>query len=73
MLADLTELSLDQLTRLEVATVYGASKFEQKVTEAPSSVSIVTAEDIKTFGYRNLADILRSQRGFFVTYDRNYA
>lgn len=70
--ADLTELSLDQLTRLEVATVYGASKFEQKVTEAPSSVSIVTAEDIKTFGYRNLADILRSQRGFFVTYDRNY-
>jgi outer membrane receptor for ferrienterochelin and colicins len=56
-----------------VATVYGASRFEQKVTEAPSTVSIVTSDDIKKYGYRNLADILRSQRGFFITYDRNYA
>ncbi|GFO55949.1 ligand-gated channel protein [Geomonas sp. Red276] len=69
---DLTELSLDQLTTIEVAKVYGASRFEQKVTEAPSSVSIVTADDIRAFGYRNLSDILAAQRGFYVYNDRNY-
>ncbi len=57
----------------EIPSVYGASKYEQKVTEAPSSVSIVTSAEIKKYGYRTLADILRSVRGFYVTYDRNYS
>ncbi len=56
----------------KIPSVYGASKYEQKVTEAPSSVSIVTATEIKKYGYRTLADILRSIRGFFISYDRNY-
>ena len=70
---DLTDLSLEQLMEIQVATVYGASKYEQKVTEAPSSISIVTADEIRKYGYRTLADILRSQRSFYVTYDRNYS
>jgi len=70
---DLTELSPEELMKIEVATVYSASKFEQKVTEAPSSVSIVTADEIKKYGYRTLADILRSLRSFYITYDRNYS
>jgi len=57
----------------EIPSVYGASKYEQKVTEAPSSISIVTADEIRKYGYRTLADILRSQRSFYVTYDRNYS
>jgi outer membrane receptor for ferrienterochelin and colicins len=57
----------------EIPSVSSASKYEQKVTEAPSSVSIVTASDIKKYGYRTLADILRSTRSFYVTYDRNYS
>lgn len=57
----------------EIPSVYGASKYEQKVTEAPSSISIVTASEVKKYGYRTLADILRSLRSFFVTYDRNYS
>lgn len=65
-------LSLDQLLEVNVDKVYGASKFEQKVTEAPSSVSIVTQEDIKQFGYRTLGELLRGVRGFYVTYDRSY-
>jgi outer membrane receptor for ferrienterochelin and colicins len=69
---DLTTLSLEELMQVEVATVYSASKFEQKVTEAPSSVSMVTADEIRMYGHRTLADILRSLRSFFVTYDRNY-
>ena len=56
----------------EIPSVYGASKFEQKVTEAPSFVTLVTAEEIRSHGYRTLAEILQSVTGFFVTYDRNY-
>ena len=70
--SDLTQLSLEDLMKVEVATVSGASRYEQKVTQAPSSVTIVTAAEMKKYGYRTLADVLRSVRGFFVTYDRNY-
>ncbi len=69
---DLTTLSPEELMKVEVATVYSASKFEQKVTEAPASVSIVTADEIRKYGYRTLSDILRSLRSFNITYDRNY-
>jgi len=69
---DLTELSLEELMEIKIDIVYGASKYVQKVTEAPSSVSIVTADEIKKYGYRTLADILQSVRSFYTTYDRNY-
>src|SRR5215510_5375492 len=70
---DLTETSLEELRKIEVNSVYSASKYLQKVTEAPSSVNIVTADEIKKYGHRTLADILRSVRGFYVVYDRNYS
>lgn len=70
--ADFTTLSLEELMKIEVETVYGVSKFEQKTTEAPSSVSIITASEIKKYGFRTLGDILNSVAGFYVTYDRNY-
>ncbi len=70
--SDLTQLSLRQLMEVKIETVYTASKHEQKVTEAPSSVSIVTGDEIKKYGHRTLADTLRSVRGLYVTYDRNY-
>ncbi len=70
---DLDELSLEELMEVEVETVYSASKQVQKTTEAPSSVTIVTAEDIQRFGYRNLAEVLEGVRGFYLTEDRNYA
>ncbi|MRR54630.1 MAG: TonB-dependent receptor [Deltaproteobacteria bacterium] len=69
---DLTTLTIEQLMGIEVETVSGASRYEQPVSEAPASVSIVTADQIKKFGYRNLADILQSVPGFSVTNDRNY-
>lgn len=43
----LNNLSIEQLMDIEIDTVYGASRYEQKVTEAPSSVSIVTGAEIK--------------------------
>ena len=57
---------------IKIPTVYGASKHEQKITDAPSSVSIVPREEIQGFGHRTLAGVLRSVRDFYVTYDRNY-
>jgi outer membrane receptor for ferrienterochelin and colicins len=70
---DLADLSLTELMDIPVDTVYGASKYEQKVTEAPSSISIITSEDIKAYGYRNLGEILRSVPGLYVTSDRSYS
>jgi outer membrane receptor for ferrienterochelin and colicins len=67
---DLTELSLDQLMKLEV--VYAASRHEQKLADAPGNVTIVSRQDIEDHGYRTLADVLALVRGFFVTSDRNY-
>lgn len=70
---NLGQLSIEDLMRIEVQRVFGASERLQPVTEAPSSVTIVTAREISRYGYRTLADILRSVRGFYVTDDRNYS
>ena len=67
---DYTEFSLEDLFEMDV--VYGASKHQQKTEEAPSSISIITAEDIEIFGYRTLGEVLASLRGFYMTDDRNY-
>jgi outer membrane receptor for ferrienterochelin and colicins len=69
----LSEQSLEELMTIRVDTVSGAAKREQLVTEAPSSVTVVTAQEIATYGWRTLADVLRATRSFYVTYDRNYA
>ena len=71
--SELSNLTLEQLAELPIDSVYGASSYNQKVTEAPSSITIVTSNQIQRYGYRTLADILRSVRGFYVTNDRNYS
>lgn len=70
---NLTDLSLEALMEIEVPRVFGASKIEQKSTEAPASVTIITADEIKRYGHRTLADVLQSVPGFHVSNDRNYA
>jgi iron complex outermembrane receptor protein len=70
---DLTDLPLEALMQIEVPHVVGASKFEQKETEAPASTTVITSDEIKRYGYRTLADILASVQGFYISYDRDYA
>jgi outer membrane receptor for ferrienterochelin and colicins len=69
---DLGGLSIEDLSKLKVESVYGASKFLQKASDAPTSVTVITAEEIQKHGYRTLADVLKSVRGFYVINDRNY-
>jgi outer membrane receptor for ferrienterochelin and colicins len=69
----LSELSLEDLMRLDAGRVFGASERSQPVTEAPASVSFITAEDIARYGYRSLADILHGVRGLYVSDDRNFS
>ncbi|HYC50555.1 MAG TPA: TonB-dependent receptor [Gemmatimonadaceae bacterium] len=64
------ELSLDSLLSTPVSA---ASKYEQRVSQAPASVTILTSDDIRKFGFRNLGEALESVRGFYMTNDRNYA
>ena len=59
--------------RIDAGQVFGASERLQPVTEAPASVSFITAEEIARYGYRTLADILRGVRGMYVTDDRNFS
>jgi outer membrane receptor for ferrienterochelin and colicins len=67
---DLGAVSLQDLGRIQV---YSASKHLQDTRDAPSSVTVITADEIQKYGYRTLADILENVRGFYVTYDRDYA
>ena len=69
----LPDLSLEELMKLDAGQVFGASERLQPVTEAPASVSFITAEEIARYGYRTLADILRGVRGMYVTNDRNFS
>ncbi len=71
--APLPDLSLEELMALDAGQVFGASERLQPVTEAPASVSFITADEIARFGYRTLADILRGVRGMYVSDDRNFS
>lgn len=67
--ADLTELSLEQLMAIPV---YAAARREQRSSEAASSVTIVTGQEIANHGWRTLADVINAVPGFYMTYDRAY-
>src|SRR6202165_2940409 len=67
---NLLDMSVEDLMSIEIDSVYGASGFTQKVTEAPASVTIITSEEIQKFGYKTLADILRNVAGFYVHFHR---
>jgi outer membrane receptor protein involved in Fe transport len=68
----LDTLSLEELMQVTIVSVSGASRYEQKASEAPAQVSVIDAETIRRFGYRTLADALQGETGINITNDRNY-
>ncbi len=66
---DVTQLPFEQLLATEFIP---ASRIARQISDAPSAVSIVTAQDIRDYGYRSLAEILQSMRGLYVTSSPTY-
>jgi len=60
------QVTNEDLLFMEIPLVISSSKREQPLTEAASSVKVVTSDDIKNSGATNLADVLRSVAGIDV-------
>jgi iron complex outermembrane receptor protein len=67
---DLASMPLEALMQVKVST---ATLFSQSVADAPAAVVVLTAKDIRAFGWRTLADALGSLPGLYTTYDRTYS
>jgi len=67
--ADLDVMSLENL--LDIGIV-GAAKYQQRQSEVAAAVAVITREEIRAFGWRNLAEALNSLPGVYTTYDRQY-
>lgn len=63
----------DEFAVVDETTVTAAAKHVQLLSEAPSSVTVITSEEIERFGYLTLGDLLDSVRSFYVSNDRNYS
>lgn len=68
--SELMSLSIEDLARVKV---YSASRHLEEARQAPSAVSIITAQEIRRYGWRTLGEALRSLRGFYTAYDRQYS
>jgi iron complex outermembrane receptor protein len=68
---EIGRMDLEQLMTVELETVT-ASKYNQKLSETASSVTIIGKDQIQQFGYRTLSDVLRTVPGFFITNNRTY-
>jgi iron complex outermembrane receptor protein len=66
----LSVIPLEELMQMRVVTA--ASKFAQPISDAPSSVVVLTASDIRDHGWRTLGGALATLPGLYVTNDRNY-
>ncbi|MBA6391575.1 TonB-dependent receptor [Colwellia sp. BRX10-3] len=63
----------ESLLFADIESVFTASKYSQKVTEAPARISIVTAKEIQQYGYRSMVDVLNTLPGFQTSYDRSFS
>ncbi|WP_375056110.1 TonB-dependent receptor domain-containing protein [Zobellella sp. DQSA1] len=59
--------SLAQQAQVFDTIVVSASGFEQDVKDAPASISVITAEELKAKSFRDLTDALRSVPGVTIT------
>lgn len=61
---DLFEMSLEEL--MNVSLVVSASRTQQKVSESPVPITIITAEEIRASGLTNIPEILQFYTGLDV-------
>lgn len=69
-IAKLVDLSLEELMNIKVVT---ASGYPQTVLEAPSTITVITAQQIADRGYEQLEDALRDVPGIDMIHLNGYA
>lgn len=62
----LLAMSLQELANIRVVT---ATKAEQSLRLAPAVISVISADDIRMFGYRSVAEALAQVPGLYAVYD----
>ena len=67
--SEIDDLSFEDLINTKITT---ASKFSQRVSEAPSSATVIHGEEIRSHGWRNLGEALVSVPGFEVSTATDY-
>ncbi|WP_412480411.1 TonB-dependent receptor plug domain-containing protein [Azonexus sp. IMCC34839] len=67
---DAIDIPLEDLSQVKIIST---PKFAENPDQIPSLVSILTADDIRIYGWRTLSDALRSLQGINVTDDHTYA
>lgn len=67
---DIFELSLEDLLNIDIGS---ASKFSQKINQAPSAVKVITSQQIEHFGWRTLDQALASLPSMFSFNDGSYS
>ena len=67
---NLLNLSLEQLMNVKVVTANG---YLQTATEAPSTITVITAQQIRERGYEQLEDALRDVPGIDLIHINGYA
>jgi len=55
-----------------VHEVEAVSRYKEDIDDAPSSVTIITGEELRAFAYPTIAEALRGVRGFTISNDRAY-
>ena len=68
--ANPVDMSLEDLLKVQLIST---PKFALNAEFTPSSVSILTRKEIRTYGWRNMSDALRTLNGYSVNNDHTYS
>ena len=60
---ELNSMSLEELMNVKIIT---AGKTQQKVSDVPASVVILTRKDIEMYGYQDLREIINQINGMYI-------